>query len=279
MHEALKIAATTINAAYAATADNPDAHEAIDDLRQSLANQFALSGLCSYDEFSDLARRRARVSIYLRHHRLCRSGQRDETMHDPLIKSVDGVPVDYYVAPPTEAPAESETVRSPDSIKQLISAMTFASGTKLLRLAKEDGELVGYISCADYCARQLVPGGFIVCDIDALAEKPDEPILYTLTGDVADFADAMAAEWGWTQDLKPETPAETVRSPDVQPLLDMLKRCRDQFADYARQHRGKIGTVIPLEAEHLVKATIAKAEVNEAFVAEIHALLEQTSPS
>lgn len=64
-----------------------------------------------------------------------------------------------------------------------------------------------------------------------------------------------------------------------QDLRIMLRKCRDQFAFYAREHRGKIGVAIPLESEDLIQATIRKAEANEALVAEIDAVLEQTSPS
>lgn len=56
MPEELKVVAEAIESAYSATVDNPEAHEAIDVLRQDLAKRLAAAGFCSYDQFSNAAR-------------------------------------------------------------------------------------------------------------------------------------------------------------------------------------------------------------------------------
>lgn len=53
---------------------------------------------------------------------------------------------------------------------------------------------------------------------------------------------------------------------------------QNQFGFYAREHRAKIGTVIPLESKELIDATKIKAVANEGFVSRIDAVLEECSP-
>lgn len=55
------------------------------------------------------------------------------------------------------------------------------------------------------------------------------------------------------------------------PPMDMLRKCRDQFARYAREHRAK-ETDASRSAEDREDACI-KAETNERLVAEIEATI------
>lgn len=55
--------------------------------------------------------------------------------------------------------------------------------------------------------------------------------------------------------------------------MDMLRKCRDQFAGYTREHRAKEADASRSAEDR--SAAAAKAATNEKLVAEIDATLEQ----